>query len=433
MSRVASSSGRTRSGFRLTSSESDANSESMLSLAPILASGVFVARSIAVRRRREDIDAPDHVDGDDDENGDENGDENDALDDGEEAADDFFSLARPVDDGRRRRSGRGSGEDAEPAVPNDGHAASTSDAWTTSAMTTTEDATGLVEDDDDDDEAPSDAPCCRFCFEERGNLVSPCACAGTAGFVHVECLRRWQKVSLQSHGTEETACRVCGETFTLPKAPALQRLGQWFAPGADDRVAQYGRVWLQMMMNTALPGEETEPLTRAAQLLPLVSCAELRIWARREIRKGNQILRALARFSNACEWTHSLFVLLYVAVAMSGTGIDMLATPSFDGEGWRMAERRPLRRVGQALLALCTGPLNAAVQLTAPLHHFVHVLTLYPSYSLAPMGDAGDTERAPAAQEGPRRRIRDRHTHGHGPRLHFHITTNRAMRAFGDA
>lgn len=186
-------------------------------------------------------------------------------------------------------------------------------------------------------------------------------------------------------------------------------------------------------MNTALPGEETEPLTRAAQLLPLVSCAELRIWARREIRKGNQILRALARFSNACEWTHSLFVLLYVLVGMSGTGIDILATPSFDGEGWRMAERRPLRRIGQALLALCTGPLNAAVQLTAPLHHFVHFLTLYPSYSLAPMGDAGGAEQAPAAPEGPRRRVRDRHAHGHGPRLQFHITTNRTMRAFGDA
>lgn len=400
----------------------------MPSLAPIFASGVFVARSIAVRRRRDGIDAPEYVDGDDEHDDDENGDENDALDGSDEASDDFFSLARPVvDDGRRqrRRSGRGSGDDAEHAVPNDGHAASSSGART-------EDATGLVEDADAD-EAPSDAPCCRFCFEERGNLVSPCACAGTAGFVHVECLRRWQKVSLQSHGTEETACRVCGETFTLPKAPALQRLGQWFAPGADDRVAQYGRVWLQMMMNTALPGEETEPLTRAAQLLPLVSCAELRIWARREIRKGNQILRALARFSNACEWTHSLFVLLYVLVGMSGTGIDILATPSFDGEGWRMAERRPLRRIGQALLALCTGPLNAAVQLTAPLHHFVHFLTLYPSYSLAPMGDAGGAEQAPAAPEGPRRRVRDRHAHGHGPRLQFHITTNRTMRAFGDA
>ena len=158
----------------------------MLGLAPILASGVFVARSIAVRRRRrDDIDAPEYVDGDDSD------DENDALDGGDEASDDFFSLARPVDDGRQRRSGRGSGDDAEHAVPDDGHAASTSGAWTTSAMTTTEDATGLVEDADAD-EAPSDAPCCRFCFEEHGNLVSPCSCAGTAGVVHVECLRRWQ-------------------------------------------------------------------------------------------------------------------------------------------------------------------------------------------------------------------------------------------------
>ena len=28
---------------------------------------------------------------------------------------------------------------------------------------------------------------CRICLEESGELISPCACKGTAGYVHVEC------------------------------------------------------------------------------------------------------------------------------------------------------------------------------------------------------------------------------------------------------
>jgi hypothetical protein len=67
----------------------------MLGLAPILASGVFVARSIAVRRRRrDDIDAPEYVDGDDSD------DENDALDGGDEAVGRLFQSRET----RRRRT-----------------------------------------------------------------------------------------------------------------------------------------------------------------------------------------------------------------------------------------------------------------------------------------------------------------------------------------
>jgi len=54
--------------------------------------------------------------------------------------------------------------------------------------------------------------------EER--LISPCACSGTQAFVHVKCLRRWQKAVMSSTrpGASHTAaliCPVCTQKFSL--------------------------------------------------------------------------------------------------------------------------------------------------------------------------------------------------------------------------
>lgn len=245
---------------------------------------------------------------------------------------------------------------------------------------------------------------CRFCFEESGDLVSPCACSGTAAYVHVGCVRRWQRVSLQTHGCEEYACRVCGETFSLPKAPLPQRIAQWFSPRADDRVSQYGKVWLQMMINTALPGADTEALARPGQVARLLSAAEARIWAKREIRKGNALLRSLSRLLIACEWTHGTLVLLYAATGMGGIGLDIVshAAIAMTTEQAPGASLIPLRAMSHALIGVCNGPLESLVRVTQPLHRLVHFFTFYPSFSLA--------------YGAPENRERRR---GHRPLVHF--------------
>jgi len=48
------------------------------------------------------------------------------------------------------------------------------------------------------------APRCRFCFEgdESEELISPCACSGSQGHVHLKCLHQWQ-----AHRMLETASR----------------------------------------------------------------------------------------------------------------------------------------------------------------------------------------------------------------------------------
>ena len=253
--------------------------------------------------------------------------------------------------------------------------------------------------------------------------MSPCACDGTGKYVHVRCLREWQRVSLASYGTEETSCRVCRAPFSLPKAPLRQRLRQWFSPRADDRVAQYTRVWLQMMLNTALPGEESETLTRPTQLVPLVSATELRIWAKREIRKGNRLLRSFALFGNACELAYSAFVLVYLSAGMTGIGIEVASTAALDAAAAPLA--LPMHGFARGLLNFCTGPLSALVRLTQPLHHLVHFFTMYPSYNLAlgaPDADRDDRrgrrDDRRAAGAPPRRRR---------PRLEFSIHNHRTI------
>lgn len=65
---------------------------------------------------------------------------------------------------------------------------------------------------------------CRYCFddEEAGELISPCECRGGQRWVHLECLRRWQRMVLVSqpthpmfHGDElrHTSCNVCKSEF----------------------------------------------------------------------------------------------------------------------------------------------------------------------------------------------------------------------------
>jgi hypothetical protein len=49
-------------------------------------------------------------------------------------------------------------------------------------------------------EESEDEEMCRYCFEgsEEGELISPCKCQGGQKWVHLSCLRRWQRMVLVS-------------------------------------------------------------------------------------------------------------------------------------------------------------------------------------------------------------------------------------------
>lgn len=44
---------------------------------------------------------------------------------------------------------------------------------------------------------------CRICLESDGTLISPCACKGTAGYVHEKCLLKWIEES------KSYECEIC--------------------------------------------------------------------------------------------------------------------------------------------------------------------------------------------------------------------------------
>jgi len=224
---------------------------------------------------------------------------------------------------------------------------------------------------------------CRFCFESDGALISPCACDGTAKHVHRACLRKWQRVSMSANGVDESACRVCGHAFAFDEGSLRDRAMDWFDPRAEDRARQYARVWMQMTLNTVLPNDRTVALERAGQLVPLVSCAEVRIWVGREIRKGNAALRFWARCSNACEWAHSACILAYFAASISAAGMDAISelvmqkrvlTP-FD------ALEKSMFFCARKVFGGLIRPLRALVETTLPLHRFVAFTDRYPQYS----------------------------------------------------
>lgn len=74
---------------------------------------------------------------------------------------------------------------------------------------------------------------CRFCFEgsstSDNSLVAPCNCAGGSRWVHLECLRQWQRQQVRNLGEDQTAtysaagytCNVCNSPYLI-RPPAVR-------------------------------------------------------------------------------------------------------------------------------------------------------------------------------------------------------------------
>lgn len=82
---------------------------------------------------------------------------------------------------------------------------------------------------------------CRFCFEgeEEGELVSPCRCTGGQKWIHLKCLRAWQRTVLVSqpvhpdlydNDTRQRVCNVCKAEFTTPPPTRQELLASFTGP-----------------------------------------------------------------------------------------------------------------------------------------------------------------------------------------------------------
>eukprot|EP00747_Dinoflagellata_sp_TGD_P056993 gnl/TRDRNA2_/TRDRNA2_150393_c0_seq2.p1 gnl/TRDRNA2_/TRDRNA2_150393_c0~~gnl/TRDRNA2_/TRDRNA2_150393_c0_seq2.p1 ORF type:complete len:662 (+),score=136.32 gnl/TRDRNA2_/TRDRNA2_150393_c0_seq2:104-1987(+) len=79
---------------------------------------------------------------------------------------------------------------------------------------------------------------CRYCFEgeEEGPLIAPCKCSGGQKWVHLSCLRRWQRGVLVSQPTHpdfyeddvrDKICNVCKSAFTCKPPTRLELMSSF--------------------------------------------------------------------------------------------------------------------------------------------------------------------------------------------------------------
>ena len=104
-------------------------------------------------------------------------------------------------------------EDSVDGVLADAAAAKATPDDAAAALSAATPATGAAADDEEEkvggvlagagasDASDDDERMCRYCFDDEGPLISPCKCKGGQAFVHLSCLRRWQRMVLVSQPT----------------------------------------------------------------------------------------------------------------------------------------------------------------------------------------------------------------------------------------
>ena len=113
----------------------------------------------------------------------------------------------------------------------------------------------------------SPRPFCRFCLEEEtksSKLISPCDCKGSQQFVHVNCLNRWQLLSLKN-GCDRNGevCSVCKKKFDKPKDPFWKRVAKYVYVHLHKRRWFYGYAffsWLKMSVDLVQCSDDQLPL-----------------------------------------------------------------------------------------------------------------------------------------------------------------------------
>ena len=177
---------------------------------------------------------------------------------------------------------------------------------------------------------------CRFCFQDEtvGDLIAPCECKGSQEYVHLKCLRMWQKVSFRSSGTQEKSCRVCKQKYILPFISIKRRVSFYFSLKAKDRLKIYSQAWYDVVATAVMRARLQTRLQNAIskfsplgiivrrtnsvqELSVLLAMSELRLFAKRselavseqrdddfKIRKGIKFISLVYFVANVAAKVH---------------------------------------------------------------------------------------------------------------------------------
>ena len=111
---------------------------------------------------------------------------------------------------------------------------------------------------------------CRQCFldEDDGPLVQPCACRGSAKWIHVHCLEQWRRTS-----PRKDAAYRCGQCMDEYRdALSVELLGARLqAERAGGQSTSFTSVTLARELEAQAKFDEAEPLYREALEAKLVT------------------------------------------------------------------------------------------------------------------------------------------------------------------
>jgi erythromycin esterase-like protein/ubiquitin-protein ligase len=152
-------------------------------------------------------------------------------------------------------------------------------------------------------DAPS-ASVCRFCFSSEGVLIAPCMCKGSNEFLHLECLRAWQRQVVLSQPTHpkyttniDEVCGVCCEPFVGEGVPKASRHAQ---------IVEF---------------------VGGAEVAALIAPGNLLVTTREASRENLEIAAAHPEVAaRLATWTRAVFLMLRVDAGERGGGLVAVST-----------------------------------------------------------------------------------------------------------
>lgn len=195
---------------------------------------------------------------------------------------------------------------------------------------------------------------CRFCLEfgEVG-FVAPCACSGSAKYVHELCLARWRNESQRGR----KVCGVCGTTWTIPAPPRIReffvrtvRTAGRYQTGPP--IENEGEVRSLIGTGSVIAQTSERALQFDQQLRESWTAPHLQAWSHQQQQQDQQQVRpqlrrrrrrmafvdrenggesnnsirnlvaAVVRARSLQHWHRSVFVILYVGRGAASDGSD---------------------------------------------------------------------------------------------------------------
>ena len=191
---------------------------------------------------------------------------------------------------------------------------------------------------------------CRFCLSSGGKLIAPCMCKGSNEWVHLECLRDWQKRVLLDQPTHpkyqtsiDRICNICLEEFT----------GEGIPPSRTEQILQYA----------------------GRDLVAMVKRGNLLVSSREKSREYLELMQSHPEIrQNLSPWTKSVFLILFsssqrmMAVSMSVPLNGPSAEAGLSSQAsWALREQRAAGK-GYRLRHWDGGPVSREQP-----HYLVHI------------------------------------------------------------